>query len=453
MDDLNLNNDEAIIQTTQTIIISGVRHEAVLTSRRLILVASETGHIHENIPFADITLAASGINRIREPIITLSFNSPEGEKRTLDLIFIRLAEGQNIKDLERCLTILKQYNVPVEGKVQLADAVRMDRDGRADTGVLAVDETISRPAVPDWSSMGSSNRVKKPLKGELPERSPLFLIGAVILIIVVVVSGAVIVGQLMNAKNMPVNQSVTGTDIANDVVVSPTPASVPTPQPEVPSVTESSPRAITVPTDGIWVKISYPGNYSGYLGAQGKQIEVNSSGTQFYNLPVQDAMIEGMIEKQDGSADTLEVGVYNGGALVSKSETKTPRGVVDIHVMVGTAIGGVVIPTPLPVVKAEPTPDASLPRITIPATGVWVRISYPGNFTGYIGAKGRLETANSTGNLLIHLPVTSGMIDGSIEKQDGTSRTMIIEIYKDGTPVFHSATSRPFDLVDIHTNV
>jgi len=45
------------------------------------------------------------------------------------------------------------------------------------------------------------------------------------------------------------------------------------------------------------------------------------------------------------------------------------------------------------------------------------------------------------------------MIDGSIEKQDGTSRTMIIEIYKDGRSGIPQRHSTTFDLVDIHTNV
>ena len=30
-------------------------------------------------------------------------------------------EGQNIKEVERCLTFLKQHNVPVEGKTLLAE--------------------------------------------------------------------------------------------------------------------------------------------------------------------------------------------------------------------------------------------------------------------------------------------------------------------------------------------
>jgi hypothetical protein len=452
MADLTLNSDETIIQTTQTIIINGVRHEAVLTSRRLILVESETGRIHEDIPFADISLAASGINRIREPIITLTFSSPEEENQTLELIFIRLAEGQNVKELERCLAILKKHNVPVEGKVHLAGAVHLDRGERANTGVLAVNETVSRPAVPEWSFTGTSTQVKRPPKEGSAERSPIFLIGAVILIIVVVIIGAVIVGQVMNAKNVPASQSVTGTDIANDGIVSPTPTSTPTPQPQVTPGAESPPPPITVPTDGVWVKVSYPGNYAGYIGAQGRQIEINSSGTQLYQLPVSDAMIEGSIEKKDGSAEKIEVGIYNGGTLVLKSETAKPHGAVDIHTMVGPAIGNRAVIAPPPP-EVQVSPYASLPQVTIPPVGIWVRVFYPGNFIGTIRANGQVKSVNSTGDQLYQFPIMSGTIDGSIEKQDGSVKKLIVEVYKDGALISQSYTATPAGVVDIHTGV
>ncbi len=451
MDTITLASDESIIHKTQTLIISGVRHEAVLTSRRLILVESETGHIHEDIPFTSISLATSGINRMREPFITLNFNSPEGEKRLLELIFIHLTGNGNIREMETCLTILGQHNVPVESKVPLGSPTLLRRGDRTVTGESFAEAQANRPAVPEWTILGSSHQIRKPLPSEEKQQSPLVLIAAAVLIIVIFAVGVFIVGQSLTAKNVTVNQNVTGTDTTR--VVASSPSVTPTPQLQVTDDTDRYPLPISVPTTGVWVRVSYPGNYTGFLKAQGRQIEINSSGTGFYQMPVQNTMIEGMIEKQDGSAEKIKAEVYNGGTLVSKSETTTPRGVVDIHVMVGPAIGGEVIPTLTPVVQPEPIPDVSLPPVTIPSSGVWVRISYPGNYTGSIGAKGRLEMINSTGNQLIHVPVTSGMIDGSIEKQDGSDRTLFIEIYKDGTLVTRSASSRPFELVDIHTNV
>ena len=107
-------------------------------------------------------------------------------------------------------------------------------------------------------------------------------------------------------------------------------------------------------------------------------------------------MIDGSIEKQDLSGELLEVWVYQDGKLVSVSNTTRPGGVIDLHVTLppSTATIGSVI-TPTPVVTARKLP---LPSVPIPRTGVWVRVYYPGNFTGSVGPWGRSgrSTAQAT---------------------------------------------------------
>ena len=71
LNNIKLASDESILHKTQTIIIKGVRYEAVLTNKRLITVESETGHIREDILFEEIDLAISGENKFHEPVITL----------------------------------------------------------------------------------------------------------------------------------------------------------------------------------------------------------------------------------------------------------------------------------------------------------------------------------------------------------------------------------------------
>ena len=449
MGDLNLNSDESILQTTQTLIINGVRHEAVLTGRRLILVTSETGSIHEDILFAEIGLARSGVNSLREPILTLNINSPGGEKRTVDLIFIRLTGGQNIAELEKCIAILKEHHVPTEAKSQIAGPAFSGRGERIKPGELAGEEKVDRPAVPELNLFGTSRKHRQPLPDETPPHSPLIIIAAAVLIIVVFVGGVVFVGMMMNAKNVPVNQSVAGSKTPIKGVSSvPT---TPTPSPQINSSTVSSAPLMTVPNNGVWVMISYPGNFTGYIGAQGRQIETNGSGNRFYNIPVHDAMIDGWIEKEDGSSEKLEVGIYNGGALVSKSETTKPLGVVDIHVMVGPAIGNIVVIPPSPEITVSPY--TSLPLASIPPSGVWVRVFYPRNFTGIIRANGYLKSVNGMGDQFYQLPMTSGLIDGSIEKLDGSADTLIIEVYQRGTLISRSYTTIPLGVVNINAKI
>jgi hypothetical protein len=337
MANLTLNSDEEIIHTTQTIIINGIRHEAVITSRRLILVESETGSIHEDIPFTEIGLATSGVNKIREPIITLNINSTGGEKRTTELIFIRFTGNQNLVELEKCIAILKEHNVPIEAKSQLTDPALLRRGERTNTGESLVEGQFTHPAIPDWTIPGTSLQGGRPLPEEAPEKLSLTIIAAVVIIIVVFVGGAFIAGQIMNLKDVPVPQNVTESDIANTIV--PSASLTPTPQPQGTTGTDLIPPLVSVPTNGVWVQIDYPKNYSGYIGAPGRYIEVDNSGNRFYQLPVQNTMIDGFIEKMDGSSEKLEVMIYNGGTQIAKSETQKPLGVVEIHVIVGPAIG------------------------------------------------------------------------------------------------------------------
>jgi hypothetical protein len=51
------------------------------------------------------------------------------------------------------------------------------------------------------------------------------------------------------------------------------------------------------------------------------------------------------------------------------------------------------------------------------------------------------------------IPLATGTIYGSIEKQDGSSDPLIIEIYKDGTLIFNKSTTTPNGVLDIYASV
>ena len=45
------------------------------------------------------------------------------------------------------------------------------------------------------------------------------------------------------------------------------------------------------------------------------------------------------------------------------------------------------------------------------------------------------------------------MIDGFIDKGDGSGKNMIVQIYNDGTLVTYGNTSSPLGMVEIHARV
>jgi hypothetical protein len=116
--------------------------------------------------------------------------------------------------------------------------------------------------------------------------------------------------------------------------------------------------------------------------------------------------------------------------------------------------------TPLPTLTPQVLPTTAVspvstapPHYLIPDRGVWVRLQYPGNYVGYIGAQGLYKQVNSTGEQYLQFPVATGMIDGSIEKQDGSTDNLIVEIYKDGTLISQKSTRTPNGVLDIHVSV
>jgi len=453
MENLNLGSDESVIHTTQRLIISGVGYDAVLTASRLILVATDSGRPQIDIPYSGIELAAAKTNHLREPIIQVTFTTSDGSARGIELIFIFLAAGRNIQNRDKCISVMERLGVPVEHDPTPADFYSRNKRDRMDAGTLEVDKPAGRPAVPEWTIYGPSQSSRNPLPEEPRPTSPLFTIIATILIAAIII-GAMIVPIPAPGKSNPGSPQVAAGASASQT---PAPAQVPepvtTPQPTATPVPEVVLRPGEVPANGIWVKISYPGNYAGFLAAGGWRLEVNSSGTQIYQLPVQDIVINGFIEKGDGSGDSLEMGIYNGGTLVESRRTTSPRGVVEMHVPVGPAIVNIPVPTVssrADVVTAVPTQSS---RYVIPATGVWVHVLYPGDYSGFLNSNGQLKTVNSTGEQFFQIPITSGVIDGSIEKSDGSVNNLAVEVYKDGTLLDLANTSAPKGSVEIHTNV
>jgi hypothetical protein len=447
MDNLNPGSDEPVRFKAEKIIISGIRHEAILTSRRLILVYAGTGAIRESIPYADITTAVAGINTLREPLITLSTGAPDGSRRETVLIFIHQPAGMDIQERDRCIATLAEQNVPVQAISRHAALPALDRKSLMDAGTLGGDASPIRPAVPDWTIYGLPQQSRSTVPEEPPSQSPLVTIAAVILVIGVCIAALLFL--------FPGHQPGTSVSPAN--ATNPAPAIVPVPTPAVtPEMATQDVilQPVDIPQNGIWVRVAYPGLATGALKAGGWSFDVNNSITDLYQLPVGNTMIEGLIGKMDGSARAMDVEVYNGGSLVSKTTTTKPYGVIDLHASVGSAVISKPLITPTPAAPAAaPTPDTSLVLHTIPANGVYVRVAYPGNFTGSIAANGFTREVNSSGDQIYQLSMSSGNIDGYLAKSEGSTANMVVQVYKDGALVAYDNTSTPLGVVDLHATL
>jgi len=124
--------------------------------------------------------------------------------------------------------------------------------------------------------------------------------------------------------------------------------------------------------------------------------------------------------------------------------------------------------TPAPVTTTQPfvtmVPEALLPRSSlpvdsaaikyvIPKTGIWVHVAYPGNYTGSLRSNGQWRDIDASGDQIYQMVMKNGKIDGVLEKADGSTNPLEVEVYNNGVRIDLANTTTPKGTVEIHTTV
>jgi hypothetical protein len=103
------------------------------------------------------------------------------------------------------------------------------------------------------------------------------------------------------------------------------------------TTTRPEPTEVTIPPDGVWVRVSYAGAFAGTFGTGGNLQEYADSGDRFRQIPTENGTAYASFQKQDGSGQELVVAIYKNGVLITRKATTAPMGMVDILVNVMTA--------------------------------------------------------------------------------------------------------------------
>jgi hypothetical protein len=148
----------------------------------------------------------------------------------------------------------------------------------------------------------------------------------------------------------------------------------------------------------------------------------------------------------------MVVEIYKDGVLISRKSTRAPFGLIEQLASGIEQNTNDVAVTPAPVQESQVIDDY-LPKISIPDTGIWVRVYYPGSFTGTLGGRGIFTPVKSTGDQLYNIPANVGIAEGSIEKDDASAGKLVVEVYKNGARISQAATTIPHGLIDVHTPV
>jgi hypothetical protein len=88
------------------------------------------------------------------------------------------------------------------------------------------------------------------------------------------------------------------------------------------------------------------------------------------------------------------------------------------------------------------------PPPLVPPTGVWVKVSYEGGWKGSFGVPGNLQQVTTTGDQFYQIPAGDGIVQVSIQKNDGSGNLLVVNVYRDGALVKSGKTSTPRGTVE-----
>ncbi|MDD1683459.1 MAG: hypothetical protein LUO98_06460 [Methanoregula sp.] len=208
-------------------------------------------------------------------------------------------------------------------------------------------------------------------------------IGNAICILTILVTGMVFMSGCTSPDSTSTEPVATPSPPIDNKTVLVTPTLTPPPQAanETVLVTPAlTPQQVTrpslvIPKGGVWVKITYCGNFSGSIGTPGVLKAVEDSGDHIYQIATTDGPVVATIQKSDGSSAELSVEVYKDGALRKRAATTSPGGIVEIQASVKTVTITTTAP-PAPSTPIPQTPDpAPAPEVTLPDVG------HPGSLT------------------------------------------------------------------------
>jgi len=158
--------------------------------------------------------------------------------------------------------------------------------------------------------------------------------GTLAIAVLVIVVLAFIAGLII-AANMPAGEPVPGVNVTPIKTTGVTTPATPRPTTVrttiITTAVSAVPTQVQVPSTGVWVRVTYPGTYTGLVGTPGNLKDVNDTGEHLYSISTTDGIVFVSLQKNDGSADKILAEVYKNGLLVKSGSTVTPGGVLEIQ--------------------------------------------------------------------------------------------------------------------------
>ncbi|MGA2917416.1 hypothetical protein [Methanoregula sp.] len=337
-----LNNNESIILSTHNVVINTIPAEAILTNQRLILVdARHTQLRPQDIPFTAIETVTIGDNSAMDPVLSISLVLQDETRHQLGIVFTQLPKTRRVGERDEWAVKLKESSVAAQHPhgVQPADLLppwvpgALPEEAEDVTDQAPADEKFRNPPL-----------VPRKPKTPVPGNRKILLAGGILVIVIIIALAGYFLAPSLFGKG-----GTSAETVATPITMQPT--AVPTiiqatgQQTPVPAQTTTlSPTPTTsvtaipttevqsgIPQSGVWVQITYAGNFTGAVGASGRMTDITGSGNQLYQIPAKNEILEATIQKLDDSGNPLTVTFYNMGVAANTGTISTPHGTLDLH--------------------------------------------------------------------------------------------------------------------------
>lgn len=532
----NLYSDESIVLNAQNVKVKSVSFEAVLTTRRLILVDSKKHLIApQEILLATLKEIETGENAIRDPTITLSIITNTGATRQMILTFSKLSGGDRHRECDEWVKALKQ-NMASAGQHPIMPGHAAPDEaypsGTGEPGHVSV-EAANIPATP--SSLKKKIEIARPAPIKKIVDAPPTMPKPV-------ETSSLPTGSFCNkcGSRVPPDSAFCnkcGTPVVSeaDMEARIAAASAPAPASSIPQVQVQTPPAYgtgdkkdrpiedvihsiepliedSVPSTTpyplvakqVYQPAQHPASVPEQPAAPAPEAPAEPSATPGVAWPVLGSA-GGPVENQVSIPSVPESAPAAEPAAPAappvppmppapgRSKTFLMIGVAVLVLIIIAAVfifanplGGekpattTIVPTAVPTTiatKAPSTPTmtyvptATIPaaaepaatpagttssaggQLEIPAQNVWVHIIYDGEYTGTYGIAGSVSSVSDKGEKLVQVATSDGIVVASVQKVDGSSDKLTVEVYKDGKLMQQQSTVAPKGIVEIQADL
>lgn len=144
-----------------------------------------------------------------------------------------------------------------------------------------------------------------------------------------------------------------------------------------------------------------------------------------------------------------------GGAYIFMQQGQAPPPAVTptpaITVPVSTVtVTKATVKTTMPVTT---TPQVTKPSLPVPSSGVFVKVTTTSKYSGSVGTPGRLRDVEDTGDHIYQVSTSEGPVSVYLQKSDGTSALIAVEVYKNGVLMKQARTTAPKGLIEFEASL